>query len=352
MKLLYAARMARLDLLRAINHLACFITKWDTECDKRLHRLMCYVHSSLDLKQLGWMGDTLDDISIHLYADADFAGDIKTSKSTSGVFLCIRGTHTMFPISGTSKRQQCVSHSTPEAELVAADLALRSYGIPALPLWELILGRALTIVFHEDNQAMIQIMKSGKSDKLRHVGRTHRVSIHWLHERFQEPHYKLEYCESADQAADVFTKAFQDRLRWARACELINHVVPSQVVRYAGVPKCTTRGGTPAAPISTEIVDHDTVVHLDNDHDSDSVVNDDTFTHDTPVVPVHKQRGMTGRCSVDAKIPFYFVPCPAPPAPGGPNVCGSESTHTTPSHTVLTRGLLLRSRHAAPVCHA
>ena len=33
MKILYAARYARLDLLRAVCALALFITKWDEQCD-------------------------------------------------------------------------------------------------------------------------------------------------------------------------------------------------------------------------------------------------------------------------------------------------------------------------------
>jgi hypothetical protein len=39
MKILYAARMARYDLLRATCYLATRITKWDATCDKMLHRL-------------------------------------------------------------------------------------------------------------------------------------------------------------------------------------------------------------------------------------------------------------------------------------------------------------------------
>ena len=35
MKLLYAARMARFDLLRATCGLACCVTKWDAACDAR-----------------------------------------------------------------------------------------------------------------------------------------------------------------------------------------------------------------------------------------------------------------------------------------------------------------------------
>ena len=47
MKILYAAREARFDLLRAIGFLACQITKWDVCCDKRLHRLMCYIEATI-----------------------------------------------------------------------------------------------------------------------------------------------------------------------------------------------------------------------------------------------------------------------------------------------------------------
>ena len=37
----------------------------------------------------------------------------------------------IFPLNAISKKQSCVSHSTPEAEIVAADLAIRTEGLPA-----------------------------------------------------------------------------------------------------------------------------------------------------------------------------------------------------------------------------
>jgi len=48
MKVLFAARMARFDLLRAVQGLAAQVTKWSADCDKALHRLTCYVNSTLD----------------------------------------------------------------------------------------------------------------------------------------------------------------------------------------------------------------------------------------------------------------------------------------------------------------
>ena len=56
MRILYGARLARFDLLRPIAALASKITKWDTVCDRMLHRLVCY-SSSLDYKLKGHIGD-------------------------------------------------------------------------------------------------------------------------------------------------------------------------------------------------------------------------------------------------------------------------------------------------------
>ena len=166
---------------------------------------------------VGWIGDPLKDLELHLFADADFAGCTKTSRSTSGLFLCLQGPDTRFPLQGQTKKQGCVSHSTPEAEIVAADFALRTVGIPALSLWEVILQRDLAINFHEDNSAMIQIMTTGHNPTLRHLGGTHRVDVRWLHERFRENWTKLIKEPTATMAADIFTKAFTNAEAWDTA---------------------------------------------------------------------------------------------------------------------------------------
>ena len=46
---LYTARIARPDTYYAVNVLAREITKWNRACDKRLHRLMCYIHHTSHL---------------------------------------------------------------------------------------------------------------------------------------------------------------------------------------------------------------------------------------------------------------------------------------------------------------
>ena len=114
MKVFYAARVARQDLLRAVGHLACHLTKWDSECDRRLHRLMSYVWSTIDHRLCAWIREgELAELSLFQYSDADHVGDQKTSRSTSGGFLAVEGPQTFFPLSAVCKRQTAVSHSTP-----------------------------------------------------------------------------------------------------------------------------------------------------------------------------------------------------------------------------------------------
>ena len=84
MKILYAARYARLDVLRVVCALAQFITKWDEQCDLRLYRLVCYINSTYHIRMTGWVGDPPSKLTPHCLADADFAGCAKTSRSTSG----------------------------------------------------------------------------------------------------------------------------------------------------------------------------------------------------------------------------------------------------------------------------
>jgi hypothetical protein len=192
MKILYGARMCRFDLLRATCHLATKVTKWTRACDRALHRLVSYINSSLDVKMMGWVGNPVSEWELVVYSDADFGGDLETSRSTSGVFVCVRASHTFFPLSATSKRQSCVSHSTPEAEIVAADHAIRLEALPGLQLREALTGRKLKARFMEDNAATIRIIETGKSPVLRHIGRTHRVDLAFIHETYAEGQFTIE----------------------------------------------------------------------------------------------------------------------------------------------------------------
>ena len=90
---LYLARIGRPDILWSVN------TKCTKVCDKRLSRLISYIHHTCDYKQHCHVGNTAKQCRLGLFQDSDFAGDLEDSKSTFGGTLCIFGSHTFVPIS-------------------------------------------------------------------------------------------------------------------------------------------------------------------------------------------------------------------------------------------------------------
>ena len=152
--------------------------------------------------------------------------------------LSLMGPSSIWPIAGQSKKQTCVSHSTPEAEIVSADHAVRVHGVPALSLWERLLGLPrdhLVIDFHEDNATAVQVLKSGYSATMRHIERTHGVCLRFLAEVFRGKHFRIFYERSALEAGDIYTKAFSDTAGWWLATRMINHLYPE--VFWAGRAK-------------------------------------------------------------------------------------------------------------------
>ena len=265
LKCLYLARIGRPDILWSVNKLARSITKWTKACDKRLNRLISYIHHTCEYKQYCYVGNTAKQCRLGLFQDSDFAEDLEDSKSTSGGTLCVFGSHTFVPISWMCKKQTSVSHSSTESEIISLDAGLRLDGIPALDLWDLIVlvfgnttqnhdrtgqpvvGRdtshepskqsrgmfnvlnnvdrvpsnvqfshqeALLYVF-EDNEAVIKMIRKGRSPTMRHVSRTHRVALDWLFDRINlDPKIQIKYIDTKSQLADILTKGNFTRDEW------------------------------------------------------------------------------------------------------------------------------------------
>ena len=270
---LYLARIGRLDILWSVNKLARSITKWTKACDKRLNRLISYIHHTCEYKQYCFVGNTAKQCRSGLFQDSDFAGDLEDSQSTSAGTLCVFESHTFVPISWMCKKQTSVSHSSTESEIISLDAGLRLDGIPALDLWDLVvlvLGNiiqthdrtgqqvvncdrdhghnkrsqgminvlntidgvpsnvqfshqeALFYVF-EDNEAVIKMIIKGRSHTMRHVSRTHRVALDWSFDRINlDPKNQIKYIDTKNQLADILTKGNFTRDEWNRLLCLFN----------------------------------------------------------------------------------------------------------------------------------
>jgi hypothetical protein len=183
---------------------------------------MCYINTTRHHAMIGWCGgpDTMLDLRVH--ADADFAGCVRAMRSTTGVALVVEGPNTRMVANGVSKRQTAVSHSTPEAEIVAADYAMRAEGMPALSLLETILERKVRLRMMEDNEAMIRICHSGENPTMRYLNRIHKVGVAWLMEVFERDCINIYKIDTKLQTADIGANRIACLDTWRSNCILIN----------------------------------------------------------------------------------------------------------------------------------
>jgi hypothetical protein len=96
--------------------------------------------------------------------------------------------------------------------VVSASNALRTCGLPALHVWDALLGRDVTLEFHEDNSTAVTAMKHGHSPAMKYLERTHGVCLLFLAERFIEKQCHLFYERSALMAADIYIQKLLLRL--------------------------------------------------------------------------------------------------------------------------------------------
>ena len=137
LKYLYLTRIGRPDFLWSVNNFARSITKWTKTCDKRLSRLISYIHHTGEYKQHCHVGNTAKQCRLGLFQDSDFAGDLENSKS-----IYIRWNIVHFWTSYVCSNQLdvseiSVSHNSTESESISLDAGLRD-DFTAFDLWNLI----------------------------------------------------------------------------------------------------------------------------------------------------------------------------------------------------------------------
>ena len=144
------------------------------------------------------------------FADADYAGDTDTRKSTSGVVVFIADG----PVAWYAKRQAVIAVSTAEAEYVA----LYSTVIEVLHLRQLLgelkFPQLEPTVIMEDNQPCIAIATNPMAPtSVKHMN----IKYHFIREAILDRgEIQVKYIDTTHQIADIFTKP----LPAPRHCEL------------------------------------------------------------------------------------------------------------------------------------
>ena len=265
-----------------MNKLARAITKWTRACDKRLARLISCIHHTCEFKQYCHVGSTEQQCRLCVYSGLGFCRRSTRLKiNIRWTLVYIRKSHvrcnkldvqeTDFSFTQFHRSRNNFSRCRFTLEW-----------IPALDLWDLVIEvchsspnglnnskdqvrgnssrnttsnkhtqnqtkvptqhdnfdvsdvdhvpsnakfsrfGAMLYIF-KDNEAVIEMIIKGRSPRMRHVSRTHRVALDWLFDRINlDSKIEIKYVDSKHQFGDILTKENFTRDEWNNLLRLFN----------------------------------------------------------------------------------------------------------------------------------
>ena len=216
--IMYMMIGSRPDLSFAIGKLSQHLEKPLQEHWLAVKRLLRYVSGT---RTHGILLGTEKNFDLVGFSDSDWAGCHESRKSTSGFVFTLAGG----AISWKSKKQSVIALSTCEAEYVAASLACKeAIWLSRLHADMLNLESPKCIVLRLDNTGAIATAKNACiNQRNKHID----IKYHYVRESVESKCVKPEHWPTAEQAADLMTKAL-DKVKLARLRKMIG-VVPNIV---------------------------------------------------------------------------------------------------------------------------
>ena len=206
---MYAAHSCRPDIAHAAHFLASNMQAPMERHMVAAKRVLRYLAGTKTIGLMfgahnGAVGDSRghakQDLEVCAFADADWANNKETRKSITGWVAKLNGD----TLSWASKKQRVVVLSTCEAELYAEAAAIQEVLWVRGILQELGLGVLTGSMVYGDNQSAIAVSKNGvKGERTKHVD----VKYHFVTETVEQGGVKLKWVPTAEQEADIFTKA-------------------------------------------------------------------------------------------------------------------------------------------------
>jgi hypothetical protein len=210
----HAAIYSRPDISFAISKLSQFMSDpSDTHMAAAKH-LMRYIVGTITFRQIYSASKPL---KLECFADASWSDDLDDSKSHSGYVNFLNGA----PISYSSKKQTLVALSSMEAESVALSHAAKE------ALWLRQICHELNVfgttspftptILTDSKSALDAVKNPVHHARTKHFGRHH----HFIRDCVNKNEVSTAYIPSADNAADIFTKAL-NRVKHTSALRLLN----------------------------------------------------------------------------------------------------------------------------------
>ena len=199
--------------LCAVSYLATRILSPNEDDEKKLERILCYLHSTSAIMMILRIGNSLE---INAYVDASF-GIYDDMKSVTGVIIKI-GNATIYVKSG---KQKLLTRSSTEAELVGVSDALSQI------IWtrEFLLCQGLKLQpakIYQDNLSTIFLASKGRStsERTRHV----KIRYFFIHHFIETGEVQLSHLTTTQMIADLLTKPLHGTLFLKFRSELLGHL--------------------------------------------------------------------------------------------------------------------------------
>lgn len=193
--LLFAATSTRPDIACAASMESRFMQEPSKAHVAFARNTIGYTAATADY---GLLFKSAPELKIEVYCDASFAGDEHERRSRSGYFTAINGT----PVSWKSGLQPIIAYSTAEAEYVAMSDAVRDAMCIRRLLQELGHNTGVITVYEDNTTAKI-IAEEITTKRSKYI----ELRYHDIRRHVASGAVKIEYCRSADQLADILTKA-------------------------------------------------------------------------------------------------------------------------------------------------
>mgnify|MGYP002413840545 FL=1 len=212
----------RPDLAFSVGYVSRFMERPTSEHQQAVKRIVRYIAGTLDhgLHYPRCPG------AAHFvgYSDSDHAGDIDTSKSTSGILLflgkCL--------VSWQSVKQQVVALSSCEAEYIAASTACTQALWLARLLGDLLVQDTRTVQLLVDSKSALALAKNPVfHERSKHI----RLRYHFIRSCVEEGSIEASYINTKDQLADLLTKPL-GRVKFLELCSRIGMIQLSHKTTY------------------------------------------------------------------------------------------------------------------------
>ncbi|KRY91249.1 Retrovirus-related Pol polyprotein from transposon TNT 1-94 [Trichinella pseudospiralis] len=194
--LMFLMTATRPDIAYAVSTVAQVMDKPTIKAWQAVKRIFRYLRGTADY---GLLYQAKGEGFLKGYSDADYAGDVTTRRSRTGVVCMCAGEAVLWH----SQKQRSVALSTTEAEYVAASEATKDM------MWLMTLFAEVTEVKQKpilfaDNMGAVKLSKNPEFHKRsKHID----VRFHFVREKYNEGKIDIQHIDSENQKADILTKA-------------------------------------------------------------------------------------------------------------------------------------------------